>query len=56
MDSMQWFHAWVAVAATVAIIASRKGRSGPLWLGYAMLMLPVALIHALALDPGKSQS
>jgi hypothetical protein len=55
MDWMQLFHGWVAVAATVAVIAMEKGRSGPLWLGYALLVLPIALIHSLALDSAKPQ-
>ena len=49
MDWLQGFHVWVAVAAMVSLIAAQKGRSGPLWLSYALLALPIALIHVLAI-------
>ena len=55
MDWLQWFHGWIVIAALVSVIASQKGRPGPLWLGYALVMLPIALIHALTIEPGSSR-
>lgn len=39
------------LAGVVAAIAAYKGRSGFGWFFYAALLLPVALIHAIAMSP-----
>lgn len=40
-----------AGALLTASIASRRGRSWFLWFIYALLLLPIAFIHALTLSP-----
>lgn len=49
---------WVARIATAmlfaiipALVASNRGRSGALWWAYGLLFWPVALVHALLLQP-----
>lgn len=36
---------WLLLAAAVAVTAIEMGRSGARWFLYAMLLLPIAMVH-----------